>query len=102
MDFSLSEDQQAIVDGVAAVTSDFDDAYWLERDRDGGFPEAFYDAVASGGWLGIAMPEAYGGSGLGVTEAALMMMTVAGSGGWQRAVRLGRGDMPWWWRPDSC
>ena len=81
MDFSLSEDQQAIVDGVAAVTSDFDDAYWLERDRDGGFPEAFYDAVASGGWLGIAMPEAYGGSGLGVTEAALMMMTVAGSGG---------------------
>ncbi len=74
-------DQTAIMDGIAAVTAGFGDAYWLERDRDGGFPHAFYEAVAAGGWLGIALPEAYGGAGLGVTEAALMMMTIAGSGG---------------------
>jgi hypothetical protein len=81
MEFGLTQDQQAIVDGVRNVAAKFDDDYWLERDRDGGFPHAFYDAVAGGGWLGIAMPEAYGGAGLGVTEAALMMETIAGSGG---------------------
>ncbi len=81
MDFGLTDEQKAIVEGIAAVTAGFDDAYWLECDRDGGFPHAFYDAVAAGGWLGIALPEAFGGAGLGVTEAALMMMTVAGSGG---------------------
>ena len=81
MDFGLTDEQNAIVEGIAAVTAGFNDAYWLERDRDGGFPHAFYDAVAAGGWLGIALPEAFGGAGLGVTEAALMMMTVAGSGG---------------------
>ena len=81
MDFGLSEDQNAIIAGIADLVKDFDEAYWLERDREGGFPHAFYDAVAGGGWLGIALPEAYGGAGLGVTEAALMMMTIAGSGG---------------------
>ena len=81
MDFGLTDEQNAIVEGIAAVTAGFNDAYWLECDRDGGFPHAFYDAVAAGGWLGIALPEAFGGAGLGVTEAALMMMTIAGSGG---------------------
>ncbi len=81
MEFALSEDQKAIVDAVQGVVGGFDDDYWLKKDRDGGFPEEFYQALAEGGWLGIALPEAYGGAGLGVTEAALMMMTVAGSGG---------------------
>lgn len=81
MDFGLSDDRKAIVDGVGRTIGPFDDAYWLERDRDGAFPHAFYDAVAAGGWLGISLPEAYGGAGLGVTEAALMMGTIAGSGG---------------------
>ena len=81
MDFGLSDERKAIVDGVGRTVEPFGDAYWLERDRDGEFPHAFYEAVAAGGWLGISLPEAYGGAGLGVTEAALMMETVAGSGG---------------------
>jgi acyl-CoA dehydrogenase len=66
---------------VQGVVDGFGDDYWLRKDREGGFPEEFYRAMAEGGWLGIALPEAYGGAGLGVSEAALMMMTVAGSGG---------------------
>ena len=80
MDFSLSEEQHAIRDAVAKVCSRFDDGYWLQKDRDGGFPHEFHAAIAADGWLGIAMPEQYGGSGLGITEAALMMETIAASG----------------------
>ncbi len=81
MDFSLTSEQQAIRDSVHKICAVFDDDYWLERDRTGEFPADFYQAIVDGGWLGITMPEAYGGSGLGVTEAALMMHTVAGSSG---------------------
>ncbi|MFZ4806158.1 MAG: acyl-CoA dehydrogenase family protein [Hyphomicrobiaceae bacterium] len=81
MDFELTEGQQAVVDGVAKVCAGFDDAYWLARDRDGIFPHEFHRAMADGGWLGITMPEAYGGASLGITETALMMKVVAGSGG---------------------
>ncbi|MEE8235826.1 MAG: acyl-CoA dehydrogenase family protein [Gammaproteobacteria bacterium] len=81
MDFSLTSEQQAICDSVHKICAVFDDDYWLERDRTGEFPADFYQAIVDGGWLGITMPEAYGGSGLGVTEAALMMHTVAGSSG---------------------
>lgn len=81
MQFALTQDQQAIVDAVDAVVRRFDDDYWLERDRTGTFPDAFYEAMMEGGWLGIAMPEEVGGAGLGVTEAALMMRTVADSAG---------------------
>ena len=62
----------AIREGVRAVVSRFDDEYWLERDEDGKFPFEFHRAMAEGGWLGITMPEEYGGSGLGVTEAAII------------------------------
>jgi acyl-CoA dehydrogenase len=81
MDFALNDQQQDIVRAIESVCAPFDDAYWLERDREGGFPEAFVQAVADGGWLGIAMPESVGGAGLGITEAALMMHTIAKSGG---------------------
>ena len=80
MDFSLSPEQLQLRDAVAGLCARFDDAYWLRKDRDGGFPEEFHRAVAEGGWLGIAMPEEYGGSGLGITEAAIMMQAVAESG----------------------
>jgi acyl-CoA dehydrogenase len=80
MDFSFTPDQQAIRDAIAKVCAHFDAPYWLERDRQGGFPEDFYRAVADSGWLGIAMPPQYGGAGLGITEAALMMQAVAESG----------------------
>ena len=69
-----------IRDAVLKLCARFDDAYWLEHDRSGEYPQAFKDAMAQGGWLGIAMPRAYGGSGLGVSEAAVMMRAVAESG----------------------
>ncbi|MGV0819064.1 acyl-CoA dehydrogenase family protein [Martelella sp. AMO21009] len=75
------ETLNAIRDGVRGVVSQFDPDYWLERDEDGRFPHEFHKAMAEGGWLGITMPEEYGGSGLGVTEAAIMMHEVASHGG---------------------
>lgn len=80
MDFSLNDEQRAIQEAVGRVCARFDDAYWLTKDRDGGFPHDFYDALAAEGWLGICTAEAYGGSGLGILEAALMMRTIAESG----------------------
>ena len=80
MDFELTEAQQALADAVTKLCSPFDAAYWRKCDQEGQFPEAFVQAVAEGGWLGIAMPEAYGGSGQGITEAALFAHAVARSG----------------------
>lgn len=81
MDFTLTEDQEAIKENVAGLCSRFDDSYWLEKDRTGDFPFDFHKAMADDGWLGITMPEEYGGAGLGVTEAAVMMHEVAKSSG---------------------
>ncbi|HSV71959.1 MAG TPA: acyl-CoA dehydrogenase family protein [Methylibium sp.] len=81
MDFSISEDHRAIRDGVSAVVRSFGDDYWLARDEDGAFPKEFHQAMADAGWLGITMPPEYGGAGLGVTEAAIMMHEVASHGG---------------------
>ena len=81
MEFSLTAEQKAICDHVAETCAHFDDEYWLERDTKGDFPEDFHQAMAQGGWLGITMPEKYGGANLGVTEAALMMHQVARSSG---------------------
>jgi len=80
MNFELSDDQRAIQDAVSRICSRFDADYWLKKDREGGFPHEFHAAIAADGWLGIAMPEQFGGSGLGITEAALMMETISGSG----------------------
>ncbi|MDR3467213.1 MAG: acyl-CoA/acyl-ACP dehydrogenase [Xanthobacteraceae bacterium] len=80
MDFALTENQEAIRDAIGKICSGFDDAYWLRKDREGGFPHDFHKALADAGWLGICVPEAYGGSGLGITEAAIMMRTIAESG----------------------
>ena len=81
MDFSLSDDQRAIREGVAAVVRQFTDDYWLARDEDGEFPREFHRAMAHAGWLGITLPTEYGGAGLGVTEAAIVMHEVASHGG---------------------
>jgi len=81
MDFELSEAQQEIVQQIRAMGQKFPDEYWRERDARAEFPHEFYAEVARGGWLGVAIPEQYGGSGLGITEAALVMREVAGSGG---------------------
>ena len=81
MDFSESEDHRAIRDGVGAVVRRFDDEYWLARDDDGEFPREFHRAMAEAGWLGITMPPEFGGAGLGVTEAVIMLHEVASHGG---------------------
>ncbi len=81
MDYSFSNDQQNIRDTVLKHCAKFSDDYWLARDREGLFPRDFHRAMADAGWLGIAMPEALGGAGLGITEAAIMMQAVAESGG---------------------
>ncbi|PZO65895.1 MAG: acyl-CoA dehydrogenase [Paracoccus denitrificans] len=81
MDFSLTEEQRAIEDAIGAICARYDDAYWLARDHDGEFPNAFYDDLAREGWLGICIPEEYGGAGLGITEAAIMMRTISRFGG---------------------
>ncbi|MBN9265967.1 MAG: acyl-CoA/acyl-ACP dehydrogenase, partial [Hyphomicrobium sp.] len=80
MDFSFTEEQQGIRDAIFKVCARFGDSYWLEKDRHGGFPVELHQALAADGWLGIAMPEQYGGAGLGITEAAIMMQAIAESG----------------------
>ena len=80
MNFDLSPEHASIREAVAALCARFPESYWLERDADGVFPHDFYRAMGEAGWLGIAIPEAYGGAGLGVQEAALMMQAVAESG----------------------
>ncbi|MPZ45667.1 MAG: acyl-CoA dehydrogenase [Betaproteobacteria bacterium] len=83
MNFELTPEQQAIRDAILDLldpAGPLGDDYWLARDRSGGFPDEFFDAFARGGWLGIAMPEEFGGSGLGILEAAIAMQAVAESG----------------------
>ncbi len=76
----LSEAQAAIKDAIEKICAAYDDRYWERCDSEGAFPDAFVNDIAAGGWLGIAMPEEFGGAGLGLTEAALMMQCVAQSG----------------------
>jgi acyl-CoA dehydrogenase len=80
MDYTSSPHETSIHDAIAKLCAPFDDAYWLAKDREGGFPEDFFRAFASSGWLGICIPEQYGGAQLGITEAAVMMQTIAQSG----------------------
>ena len=81
MDFTLTPQQDLLTQNIAKVCERFDDDYWLEHDREARFPEDFHRAMADCGCLGIAMPEEYGGTGLGVTEAMLVMHQVARSSG---------------------
>jgi len=85
VDFELTEDQETIRKAVAGLLRDFDDHYWMEKDRDHEFPSEFYAAIAGGGWLGLTIPEEYGGHGLGITEATLLLEEVARSGGGMNA-----------------
>ncbi|MDD2544649.1 MAG: acyl-CoA/acyl-ACP dehydrogenase [Burkholderiaceae bacterium] len=80
MNFALTPEQEQIRDAIERVCAPFDADYWLRKDREGGFPHDFHRALADAGWLGIAMPEAYGGAGLGIGEAALMMHTISATG----------------------
>lgn len=77
---TAAEDLELVRAGVAAVCEEFDDAYWARVDRDHEFPWAFYEQMAAGGWVGIAIPEEFGGGGRGICEAAMMLRTIAASG----------------------
>ena len=80
MNFALTPEQESIRDAIFKVCSRFDAAYWLDRDRNGGFPLDFHQAIADAGWLGVCMPEEYGGAGLGILEAAIMVQAISESG----------------------
>ena len=80
MHFALTPEQEHIRDAIERVCAPFDADYWLRKDREGGFPDEFHRALADSGWLGIAMPQAYGGAGLGISEAAWMMHTISATG----------------------
>lgn len=77
---NFNAEQQQIRESVLKICSRFDEHYWLARDTDGVFPEDFCRALADDGWLGIAMPEEVGGSGYGITEAAIMVQAISESG----------------------
>ena len=80
MDFFESEDLKLIREAVTRICRDFPDDYWEAHDREGKYPQDFYDAMATAGWIGIAIPESYGGAGKGVQEAAVVLEQVAASG----------------------
>jgi acyl-CoA dehydrogenase len=80
MDFSFTEEQLQIKEAIEKICQPLDEHYWLKRDNEGGFPHELHQALARDGWLGICIPQAYGGSGLGITEATIMMQTISESG----------------------
>jgi acyl-CoA dehydrogenase len=80
MAYALTSEQEEIRAAVLRLCARFGDEYWLAKDIEGGFPHEFHRAMAEAGWLGVAMPEAFGGSGLGIAEAAVLMQAVAESG----------------------
>ncbi|MDO8441113.1 MAG: acyl-CoA dehydrogenase family protein [Polaromonas sp.] len=79
MDFSFSPDQEAIREAVFKLCAQFSDDYWLKKDTDGDYPLDFHRIFSDAGWLGIAMPKEYGGAGLGITEAAILVQAVTES-----------------------
>jgi acyl-CoA dehydrogenase len=80
VDFAPDPVHEEIRHAVRKVCSQFTDDYWMHHDQDHEFPWEFYDAIVRGGWLGLTIPEEYGGGGLGVTEAAIIEQEIAASG----------------------
>ena len=80
MDFELTEEQRSIGQAVETLMKRFPDEYWAEKDDAKAFPWEFYRAFAEAGFLGVTTPEKYGGSGLGLTEAAIVLAGVVGAG----------------------
>jgi acyl-CoA dehydrogenase len=77
----LTDSQALVRDNVREICADFDDDYWRERDREATYPTEFVDALAEHGWMGVLIPEAYGGAGMGTEETVVMMEEIAASGG---------------------
>jgi acyl-CoA dehydrogenase len=81
MDFSINQEHQEIRSAVRELCDRFPDAYWRELDKNTEYPEEFVKALTEAGWLGALIPEEYGGSGLGITEAAIILEEINHSGG---------------------
>lgn len=80
MDFAETQEQSLIRESIKKLCAGYPDEYWERCDSEGDYPQAFFDAVAAAGWIGIAMPEQYGGAGKGIQEAAILLQEVAASG----------------------
>ncbi len=80
MNFELTDQQRSVKAAIERICADFGDDYWRAHDQGAGFPTAFHAALAAGGWLGVCMPEEYGGAGLGLAEATIMMQAISQSG----------------------
>ena len=77
---SESEERNLMRESIRRLCADFPDEYWERCDRNGEYPQDFFDCMAEAGWIGVAIPEAYGGAGKGISEAALILQEVAASG----------------------
>jgi acyl-CoA dehydrogenase len=80
VDFSIDDDIESVREGVRKLCAGFDDSYWRRCDAEHEFPWAFYQALAEGGWIGVAIPEEYGGGGQGITCASVVLEEIAASG----------------------
>ena len=80
MDFALNAEQKELRDAIGKVCAKFDLAYWRDCDANERYPEEFYREMVNGGWVGLTLPTEYGGAGLGITEAALVMQAIVESG----------------------
>jgi acyl-CoA dehydrogenase len=80
MDFLPDDELELVREGVRAVCRRFDDAYWQKCDAEHRFPVEFYETLAEGGWVGIAIPEEYGGGGRGISHASVLLEEIAASG----------------------
>jgi acyl-CoA dehydrogenase len=80
MDFVPDDELELVREGVRRLCRDFDDAYWRSCDDEHRFPVELYDALAAGGWVGIAIPEEYGGGGRGIAHASVLLEEIAASG----------------------
>jgi acyl-CoA dehydrogenase len=82
MDFTLPDTAVAVRDGLARAVAGFDHAYWSRCDEEHRFPQEAWDALTAGGWLGLAVPEEFGG-GQGLLELAFACETLSASGATQ-------------------
>lgn len=78
---ALTEEQGLVRDSIRDICSDYDESYWREKDIDESYPSEFVDALAEHGWLGMLIPEEYGGAGMGTDAVVVMMEEIAASGG---------------------
>lgn len=76
----FTEEQMMVRDSISKICSRFTDEYWMQHDQSETYPHELHAALAKDGWLGIALPEELGGAGMGISEATMMLQTIAESG----------------------